>query len=224
MNGCVAEQPESLLTLGDPSQLASGQRTPRHGRFGNQLGGFSAGSDERMAKRANAEARVRRGAQARAALNPVSRFGFDQLPAEFADEAAARVEYHVRCGNWSQAIATVKALADEWELWKINDTILTDLPLGQRLACHVTRLGLSRQTTEMVDRECCGTLGSLLEVFPLAFVGTMCGPVRIKELAMALVRAGVLEPADALAKMALWEAEMERARIRKELRPVKMGR
>ncbi len=122
------------------------------------------------------------------------------IDAQFLAEAEARVRIHMARGFWDQAIETIRALEGEWELRKASSGIKA-VKREDCLAWHVSNI-FDPRTANLIEMLCAGTVGSLLECFPKAFIKyNGCGPVTVSRIAKTLVKIGVLGEAEALEKL-----------------------
>jgi hypothetical protein len=128
------------------------------------------------------------------------------LPPEFIDPQIARIAVHLRHGHWEQAKRTLEDIERQWREYQQGLQPLADLPRKERLAAHVNRLGLNVREANAVETVCDGTIGGLLEVFPMELVDVRnTGPEFVKRIAAGLVAAELLTPKEAEEAYAAWQ-------------------
>ncbi len=170
-------------------------------------GGNSPKVDERMARQARQAERERRAAMRRVDASPVrnprdmtvvsGNGTIDPLISkDFLEESVARLEIHLARGHWSQAKEAIDAIEEQWELRKIAEQASTR-GITEKLSWHVSGV-FDARTAGMIETVCSGTIGSLLEAFPLGFLHCRnCGTLTISHIGRTLLRMGVIDEADA---------------------------
>lgn len=179
------------------------------------IAGFAPKSDERMAKSARAGQQVAARLIRESERNPSQKAIEldDPLPDDLLSAALDKLWFHLRVGHWEQAKAVIDAARQEATLRQQEATPLPSLPLGQRLALTVERLGLDRRTCELCERMGIGTAGSLLEDFPWQFIELPnVGARTVEQIASVLLRAGLLDAAEAQRRLEAWQAGMDASR------------
>jgi len=153
--------------------------------------GFAPGSDERIAAQARFGERCRRGDVARGSRPAISNPGREQVVSdEFVAEVLRKVQLHIAAGFWDQAKDTLDASKREWLIQEQQRKCYSGSP--EVLGWHVSNL-FDARTAGIIEQVCCGTVGSLLECFPVAFIDLpMCGPSTIEKIAKGLTRIGAI--------------------------------
>jgi hypothetical protein len=175
---------------------------------------FSPGSEERIGRSAGAEEKIQRRFQREAARPPISKVrNQNQLPGDFISSALARIEILLREQNWEGVKNEVDVIHREWGLRAIEARPMADIERSIKLAMHVNRLGLSHRISNMICDVCSGTVGSLLEAFPVAFMDHFgVGPETVRTIAEALLAAGVIDVEEAQQCIDHWVSETNKTR------------
>jgi hypothetical protein len=168
--------------------------------------GFAPGAERRMAKSARAESHVKQRHIREANRSPVSNTHDEQIvPPELVEVILAKVKIHVARGHWEQVQVVIDIEARNWELRRRE----RQAKPCEMLHKHARDI-FDIRTANMIENVCSGTIGALLEVFPLAFIGqSMCGQGTIQKIAERLVKLGVLSAVEAGERVAEWGEAME---------------
>ncbi len=178
--------------------------------------GNAPGVDERMARQARQAEREKRAALRRVMANPVRqnremivvRDGELEplLPADFLAESLAMIQVHLARGHFAQAKAAIDAIEKRWELRRQQQTNTVST---EALAWHVNNV-FDPRTAHLIEGQCTGTIGALLECFPAAFTNLpMCGLGTVTKIAETLLRIGVIDAAECQRRIDEWQMVME---------------
>ena len=128
------------------------------------------------------------------------------LPPEFIDPQIARIAVHLRHGHWEQARRTLDDIERQWREYQQGLEPLANLMREERLSAHCNRLGLNVREANAIETVCDGTIGGLLEVFPMQLVDVRnTGPEFIKRIATGLVAAELLTEQEAEEAYSTWQ-------------------
>ena len=125
----------------------------------------------------------------------------------FLAEGEARVRIHLARGHFEQAKSTIDELEQQWKLFQIASHPANAM-IQERVAWHVNNV-FDPRTAHLIEEQCTGTIGALLECFPLAFTHLpMCGAGTVRKIAETLLKIGVIDAAECQKRIDEWEAVM----------------
>lgn len=170
--------------------------------------GFAPGYEKRHPLHTDAYERRRlRMEIAKALRGPSSsEYTLPDLPAEFIDPQIERIGLHMRHGHWEQARRTLDDIEQQWLAWQSDQSPLSALPFEERMAAHINRLFLPLRVVNSIEEHCDGTVGQLLEIFPMGLLfSTVIGIESIQSIADALAKAGLITEDESRESVAAWQ-------------------